>query len=54
MLFLKQRARFIEMSKTACKKDDYREPENPKYFCKKCDRKAKKEDKLCKPKKIKN
>ncbi len=42
------------MSKKACKKNDYKEPEAPKYICKKCGNKAKKEDNLCKPKKIKN
>jgi hypothetical protein len=42
------------MGKTACKKDDYKEPENPKYKCKKCGSKAQKESKLCKPKKIKD
>lgn len=42
------------MGKTACKKEDYQEPENPKYFCKKCGQKANKEDKVCKPKKVKD
>jgi len=41
------------MGKTACKKDNYQEPGNPEYYCKKCGRKAKKEEKLCKPKKNK-
>ena len=40
------------MSKTACKKKDYKDPEDPKYCCKKCNKKAKKEGKLCKPKKL--
>jgi rRNA maturation endonuclease Nob1 len=40
------------MSKTACKKKKYKVPDNPKYYCKKCGSKAKKEDKVCKPKKI--
>jgi len=39
------------MGKSACKKKDYKEPENPNYECKKCGAKAKKEDKLCKPQK---
>lgn len=42
------------MGKTACKKDNYKEPDTIKYVCKKCGAKAKKDDKLCKPKKIKN
>lgn len=41
------------MSKTACKKKDYKEPDNPKYYCKKCLTKADKEKKVCKPKEIK-
>ena len=40
------------MGKTACKKKDYAEPENPKYQCRKCGAKAKKEEKVCKPEKI--
>ena len=36
-----------------CKKKDYKEPEDCKYFCKKCDRISKKEDNVCKPKKLK-
>jgi len=35
-----------------CKKDDYKDPREAKYICKKCERKAKKEDKLCKPQKL--
>ncbi len=41
------------MGKTACKKEDYKDSENPKYVCKRCGAKTKKEDKVCKPKKIK-
>ncbi len=40
------------MSKKACKKKDFEDKENPKYKCKKCGAKVKKEDKVCKPKKI--
>jgi hypothetical protein len=40
------------MGKTACKKKDYSEPVDPKYVCKKCGAKAKKEEKVCKPQKI--
>jgi hypothetical protein len=40
------------MGKTACKKKDYHEPENPKYICCKCGVKSKKEEKVCKPVKI--
>lgn len=35
-----------------CKKKEYKEPDNPIFVCKKCERKAKKEDKLCKPEKL--
>jgi hypothetical protein len=42
------------MPKTECKNEDYKEKDAAKYVCKRCERKAKKEDKLCKPKKIKN
>ncbi len=40
------------MSKKACKKKKYSEPETGEYFCKKCNIKAIKEEKLCKPKKV--
>jgi len=40
------------MGKTACKKKDFEDKENPKYECKKCGAKVNKEDKVCKPKKI--
>ena len=40
------------MGKTLCKKDKEKTIENPKYVCKRCGRAAKKEEKLCKPKKI--
>ena len=42
------------MPKTQCKNDDYKEKDGAKYVCKRCERKAQKEDKLCKPKKIKD
>ncbi len=42
------------MSKTECKNDGYKEKGDAKYICKRCQRNAKKEDKLCKPKKIKD
>ncbi len=42
------------MPKTQCKNDDYREKDDAKFVCKRCERTAKKEDKLCKPKKIKD
>ena len=35
-----------------CKKKNYKNPKDPKYYCTKCDRKAKKEGKLCKPEEI--
>jgi len=42
------------MGKKQCKDNDYKEKDDVKYICKNCERKAKKEDKLCKPKKIKD
>jgi hypothetical protein len=42
------------MPKTQCKNEDYEEKEDNKYVCKRCERKAKKEEKLCKPKKLKD
>lgn len=36
-----------------CNKKDYEKPEKAKYRCKKCERLTKKEDNVCKPKKIK-
>jgi hypothetical protein len=39
--------------KTKCKDKDYKAPNEAKYFCKKCERQAKKEEKLCKPEKLK-
>jgi hypothetical protein len=42
------------MSKSQCKSDDYKPKADAKYICKRCERTAKKEDKLCKPKKIKD
>ena len=45
------------MGKTRCKLSpkEYEEkkPDDPKYQCKKCGKVAKKEDQVCKPKKIK-
>jgi hypothetical protein len=38
--------------KTKCKKDDHKIPKNPRYECSKCDRKSKKKEKLCNPKKL--
>ena len=40
------------MSKTQCKKKKYKIPDSPKYICKKCERLATKEEKLCKPQKL--
>lgn len=42
------------MGKTACKKKDFKDHENPKYACKRCGAKVKKEEKVCKPKKLKS
>ena len=41
------------MGKTACKKKDFTDHENPKYICKKCAAKVNKEEKVCKPQKLK-
>jgi len=40
------------MSKTACKKKNFKDKENPKFQCKKCGALVKKKDKVCKSKKI--
>jgi hypothetical protein len=40
------------MSKKRCEKKNYKEPDDPKYVCKKCGRKADKKDKVCKPEKL--
>jgi len=42
------------MGKTACKTKEFQDKEDPKYECKKCGAKVKKEEKVCKPKRIKN
>jgi len=41
------------MGKTACKTKKFKDKESPKIECKKCGAKVKKEEKVCKPKKIK-
>ncbi|MFV0591147.1 MAG: hypothetical protein ACK5M7_07155 [Draconibacterium sp.] len=40
------------MSKKACKKKDFEDKKDPHFECKKCGAKVKKEDKVCKPKRI--
>lgn len=42
------------MTKKQCKDKDYKEKDEAKYICKSCQRKSKKEEKVCKPKKIKD
>jgi hypothetical protein len=42
------------MGKKACKKKNFENKENAKFECKKCGAKVKKEEKICKPKKIIN
>jgi hypothetical protein len=42
------------MGKCACKKKNFADKENAKFECKKCGAKVKKEEKVCKPKKIIN
>ena len=41
------------MGKKACKKKEFEDKENAKYRCKKCDAKVVKEEKVCKPQKLK-
>ena len=41
------------MGKKACKKMGFEDKINARYECKKCGAKVKKEEKICKPKKIK-
>lgn len=40
------------MSKKACKKKNFVNKNKPKYECKKCGAKVRKEEKVCKPQKI--
>jgi len=40
------------MTKTACKKDNFQDKENPKFECKRCGAKVNKNEKVCKPRKI--
>ncbi len=40
------------MSKTICKKKEYADSPNPRFECKKCGAKSKKEEKVCKPRKL--
>ena len=40
------------MGKKACKKKNFKNKENPKYICKKCGAKVRKEEKVCKAKKL--
>ncbi len=41
------------MGKSACKKNEPKNVENPKYECKKCGALVKKEENVCKPQKLK-
>jgi hypothetical protein len=41
------------MGKNACKKKEFENVENPKFQCKKCGARVKKEEKVCKPEKLK-
>jgi len=43
----------MKMGKTACNKKDFTDKKNPKYQCKKCGALVNKEEKVCKPQKIK-
>jgi DNA-directed RNA polymerase subunit RPC12/RpoP len=42
------------MSKTACKKKNFSDKKNPGYECKRCGALVRKEEKVCKPRKIDN
>jgi len=42
------------MSKKACEKKDFEDSLHPVYECKKCGAKVKKEEKVCKPRKLGN
>jgi rRNA maturation endonuclease Nob1 len=42
------------MTKTACKKKEFKDKANPKYECKRCGARVKKKEKVCKPKKMKS
>jgi len=41
------------MVKKACEKKDFEDKDNPKFECKKCGAKVRKEEKICKPQKLK-
>lgn len=41
------------MGKNACKKKNFENSEHPKFQCKKCGAMVKKEEKVCKPEKLK-
>jgi hypothetical protein len=40
------------MGKKACKEKEFENRDNPKYECAKCGARVKKEEKVCKPNKI--
>jgi hypothetical protein len=40
------------MGKTACKKENFDNSKNPRFECKKCGARVKKEEKVCKPVKL--
>ncbi|WP_394706624.1 hypothetical protein [uncultured Draconibacterium sp.] len=40
------------MSKKACKKKGFQDKKEAKFSCKKCGAKVRKEEKVCKPKKL--
>jgi DNA-directed RNA polymerase subunit RPC12/RpoP len=42
------------MGKTACKKKNFEDSKHPDYECKRCGAKVRKEEKVCRPKKIKS
>jgi len=42
----------IHMSKTACKKKHFSDSGDPRFECRKCGAKVKKEEMVCKPQKI--
>ncbi len=49
LLFMQLNALFMAKK---CKKEPYEPPKAPHFICRKCERMAKKEQKLCKPEKL--
>ena len=52
MLFWCTENNKFKMGKVACEKKSFEDSKNARYECHKCGAKVKKEEKVCKPKKI--